>query len=50
MKKIQFYTVVCLTVVVVLMAIFGTMNHYNTFYDLTSYKQKRNNKQNNNNK
>ena len=47
MRKAQFYTVICLTFIVVLMAIFGTMNRYNTFYDLTSYKAKHNKNNNN---
>ena len=38
MRKAQYYTVICITFFIVLMAIFGTMNHYNPFYDLSSYK------------
>lgn len=48
MRKAQYYTVIGLTFVVVLMAIFGTMNRYNTFYDVSSYKNKRANSGNNN--
>lgn len=50
MRKAQYYTVICITFFIVLMAIFGTMNHYNPFYDLSSYKNKSGNNGNSNQK
>lgn len=49
MRKVQYYTVICLTFFVVLMAIFGTMNRYNTFYDVSSYENKKGNNRGSNN-